>query len=77
MDTISFVKLKRNITEQRQRVFELAVTELAAFQSMMTTSQYAIKLFEIYYKMALPLSERYPISVVFPNYYKLFDTVFL
>ena len=77
LDTISFVKLKRNITEQRQRVFELAVTELVAFQSMMTTSQYAIKLFEIYYKMALPTSERYPISVVFPNYYKLFDTVFL
>ena len=69
-DTVSFVKMQLNIIDQRKRVFELAVNELLQHQSKMSASQYAIKLFDIYYRMPLSPSEKYPISVIFPDYYK-------
>ena len=75
IDSIQFLKLKHVNSTQRKTVFDLAVRELKHYQSM-STRQYAIKLFEIYYKLDLLPTEKYPISVIFPEYYKLFSNVF-
>ena len=76
LETVSFVRMKMNISEQRRRVFENAVDDLLEYQSKMTASQYAVKLFEIYYRLNLAPGDKYPLSVVFPEYYKMFLHVF-
>ena len=73
-DTFEFVKLKKNIDAQRKKVFMKGAFELKQCQSV-NSSQFAIKLFEIYYKMELAPPERYPISIVLPEYYKMFSHV--
>ena len=73
-DTVQFVGLKQDNVTQRSRVFQIAVNDLQKCESMNPT-QFAIKLFEIYYSLGLPGGERYPISVVLPEYYKLFSNV--
>ena len=72
--TFEFVKLKKDIDAQRKKVFMKGAFELKQRQSM-SSSQFAIKLFEIYYKMDLAPPERYPISIVLPEYYKMFSHV--
>ena len=75
IDSIQFLKLKHVNSTQRKTVFDLALRELKHYQSM-STRQYAIKLFEIYYKLDLLPTEKYPISVIYPEYYRLFSNVF-
>ena len=75
LEASQFLGLKLDTITQRKRVFQTAVHELKQNQSM-SSSQFAIKLFEIYYKMDLDPSQRYPISVILPEYYKMFSNVF-
>ena len=75
LEALQFQRLTHDIASQRQKVFQTAVDDVKHYQSM-TSLQFAIKLFEIYYTINLEPSERYPISVVLPEYYKMFSNVF-
>ena len=71
LDTVQFLLMKRKNAHQRKTVFQIAARELRQSETM-TTAQFAIKLFEIYYGLDLADDDKYPISVVLPEYYKLF-----
>ena len=75
LEAVQFQRLTLDIASQRQKVFQTAVDDVKHYQSM-TALQFGIKLFEIYYTMNLEPSERYPISIVLPEYYKMFPNVF-
>ena len=72
LDTVQFISMRRKNAHQRQTVFEIAARELRQSEPL-STAQFAIKLFEIYYGLDLPVEAKYPISVVLPEYYKLFE----
>ena len=75
LEAVQFQRLTQDVASQRQKVFETAVDDVKHYQ-WMSSLQFAIKLFEIYYTMNLDPSEKYPISVVLPEYYKMFSCVF-
>ena len=79
LDGVQFIRLQRDIIAQRKSVFEVSVHQLKQVASLrqnqilsMSTLQFAINLFEIYYSMNTPPAERYPFSVVLPEYYEMF-----
>ena len=72
LDTVQFISMRRKNAHQRKTVFEIAARELRQSEPL-STAQFAIKLFEIYYGLDLPVDAKYPISVVLPEYYKLFE----
>ena len=83
MDAVQFVRLQADIISQRKLVFEIAVRDLKQVAVLrqnqclaMSTYQFAIKLFEIYYSMDFPPTERYPFSIVLSEYYKMLSNVF-
>ena len=71
LDTVQFLLMKRKNAHQRKTVFQIAVQQLRQSETL-STAQFAIKLFEIYYALDLADEDKYPISVVLPEYYKLF-----
>ena len=70
LEALQFKKMTQNIASQREMVFENAVDGMRQCQSM-SAEDFAVTLFQIYYKMNLEESERYPLSVVLPEYYKI------
>ena len=83
MDAVQFVRLQADIISQRKMVFETAVREMKQAAVLrqneclaMSSYQFAIKLFEIYYSMDFPPTERYPFSIVLSEYYKMLSHVF-
>ena len=71
LDTVQFVTMKGRNVHQRKTVFQIATRELRQSEPL-TNAQFAIKLFEIYYGLDLADEDKYPLSVVLPEYYKLF-----
>ena len=71
LDTVQFLAMKRKNAHQRKTVFQIATRELRQSEPL-TNAQFAIKLFEIYYGLDLADEDKYPLSVVLPEYYKLF-----
>ena len=67
--------MTQNIASQRQRVFENAVDGMKQCHSM-SAQDFAVTLFQIYYKMNLEEPERYPVSIVLPEYYKILKGAF-
>ena len=74
LEAVQFHRLKKDNVTQRTRVFQIAVNDLQQCKTM-TPAQFAIKLFEIYYSLNLSPGEKYPISVVLPEYHKMFSNV--
>ena len=79
LDGVQFIRLQRDIIAQRKSVFEVSIHQLKQAATLrqdqilsMGTLQFAINLFEIYYSMNTPPAERYPFSVVLPEYYEMF-----
>ena len=72
LDTVQFLRMKRKNAEQRKTVFQIAARELRQSEPL-SNAQFAIKLFEIYYGLDLADEDKYPLSVVLPEYYKLFE----
>ena len=79
LEGVHFIRLQRDIIAQRKSVFEVAIHQLKQAATLrqdqilsMSTLQFAINLFEIYYSMNTPPAERYPFSVVLPEYYEMF-----
>ena len=56
-------------------VFENAVDGMKQYHSM-SAQDFAVTLFQIYYKMNLEAAERYPVSIVLPEYYKILKGCF-
>ena len=71
LDTVQFLAMKRQNAHQRKTVFQIATRELRQSEPL-TNAQFAIKLFEIYYGLDLADEDKYPLSVVLPEYYKLY-----
>ena len=71
LDTVQFLAMKRKNAEQRKTVFQIAARELRQSEPL-SNAQFAIKLFEIYYGLDVGDEDKYPLSVVLPEYYKLF-----
>ena len=71
LDAVQFLTMKRRNAHQRKTVFQIATRELRQSEPL-TNAQFAIKLFEIYYGLDLADEDKYPLSVVLPEYYKLF-----
>ena len=69
LEALQFKKITENIASQRQRIFEDAVEGTKSNQSM-SLQDFAVTLFQIYYKMNLDESVRYPVSIVLPEYHK-------
>ena len=69
LEALQFKKMTENIASQRQRIFEDAVEGTKSNQSM-SLQDFAVTLFQIYYKMNLDESVRYPVSIVLPEYHK-------
>ena len=75
LEALQFKKMTQNIASQRQRVFENAVDGMKQYHSI-SIQDFAVALFQIYYKMNLEEAERYPVSIVLPDYYKILKGCF-
>ena len=75
LEALQFKKMTQNIASQRQRVFESAVDSMRQCGSM-SAQDFAVTLFQIYYKMNLEGEERYPVSIVLPEYYNTLKDCF-
>ena len=69
LEALQFKKMTQNIASQRQRVFEDAVEGMKRNHSM-SAQDFAVTLFQIYYKMNVEETERYPVLIVLPEYHK-------
>ena len=79
LDGVRFIRLQRDIIAQRKSVFEVSVHQLKQAATLrhnqilsMSTLQFAINLFEIYYSMNTPPAERYYFLLCYPNIMKCF-----
>ena len=67
--------MTQNIASQRQRVFENAVDDMKQSHSM-SALDFAVALLEIFYKLKFEETERYPVSIVLPEYYTILKPFF-
>lgn len=75
LEALQFKKMTQNIAEQRQSVFENAVDDMKQSHSM-SALDFAVALLEIFYKLKFEEGERYPVSIVLPEYYTILKPFF-
>ena len=79
LDGVQFIRLQRDIIAQRKSVFEVSVHQLKQAAALrqnqclsMSTLQFSINLFEIYYSMNSPPTENTHFLLCCPNIIKCF-----